>query len=388
MQSLEIRAQKGKEIADVFGSINRLDETTYKVKSQRLDMYYEVLSTERGWSCQCADHQFRGVKCKHIWAVEFSFAIRRLVQKEVVIEPVNISNCPKCKSENVKKAGIRKNKYGNIQKFQCKDCSYWFTVNLGFEHMKHSPQAISSAMQLYFSGESLRHTQDFLALQGVKISYVGIYKWINKYISLMQKYLNKIQPQVGNAWRTDEVYVKVRGNPKYLFAMMDDETRFWIAQEVADHKGTSDVKPMFREAQRIAGKNPTSIISDGASNFAEATTNVFYNRNLTRDEQVKHIRDITFDGERHNNKQERFNGEFRDREKVIRGVKKADSPIFQGAQIYHNFIKPHMALKDEMTPAEAAGIKVQGDNRWITLIQNAQLTTVNTNKIGSELTRS
>ena len=128
---------------------------------------------------------------------------------------------------------------------------------------------------------------------------------------------------------------------------------------------------MFREAQRIARKNPTSIISDGASNFAEATTNVFYNRNLTRDEQVKHIRDITFDGERHNNKQERFNGEFRDREKVIRGVKKADGPIFQGAQIYHNFIKPHMALKNEMTPAEAAGIKVQGDNKWITIIQNA-----------------
>ena len=65
----------------------------------------------------------------------------------------------------------------------------------------------------------------------------------------MQKYVDKIQPQVGNAWRTDEVYVKVRGNPKYLFAMMDDETRFWIAQEVADHKGTSDVKPMFREAR-------------------------------------------------------------------------------------------------------------------------------------------
>ena len=370
MQSLEIRAQKGKEIADVFGTINRLDEHTYKVKSQRLDMYYEVLQTERGWTCQCADQRFRGVKCKHIWAVEFSFAIRRLVKKEVVIEPVNISNCPKCKSDKIKKAGIRKNKYGNIQKFQCKDCSYWFTVNLGFEGMKHNPQAISSAMQLYFSGESLRHTQDFLALQGVKISYVGIYKWIRKYVSLMQNYLDKLQPQVGNAWRTDEVYVKIRGNPKYLFAMMDDETRFWISQQVADRKGTDDVKPMFREAQRIAGKNPTAIISDGANNFAEATVNVFYNRNLPRNEQVKHIRDITFDGERHNNKQERFNGEFRDREKVVRGVKKADSPIFQGAQIYHNYIRPHMALEGK-TPADLAGIKVQGENKWLTLIQNA-----------------
>jgi transposase-like protein len=132
---------------------------------------------------------------------------------------------------------------------------------------------------------------------------------------------------------------------KYLFAMMDDETRFWISQQVADRKGTDDVEQMFREAKRIAGKNPPAVISDGAANFAEATTNIFWNNKLRMNEQVKHIRDITFDGDRHNNKRERFNGEFRDREKVVRGVKKADSAIFQGAQIYHNYIRPHMALE-------------------------------------------
>ncbi|MGH2638233.1 MAG: hypothetical protein ACRDF4_02955 [Rhabdochlamydiaceae bacterium] len=78
---------------------------------------------------------------------------------------------------------------------------------------------------------------------------------------------------------------------------------------------------------------------------------------------------------------------MRDREKVARGVK-SKSPIFKGAQIYHNYIKPHMGL-EEKTPAEVAGIKVRGENKWITLIQNAsQLTTVNTNKITGELTGS
>ena len=72
--------------------------------------------------------------------------------------------------------------------------------------MHASPQVITSAMQLYFSGESLRNTQRFLALQGVTISYVGIYKWIKRYVSLMQGYVEKLQPQVGNAWRTDELY--------------------------------------------------------------------------------------------------------------------------------------------------------------------------------------
>lgn len=369
MQSLEIRAQKGQEIAQMQDAINRLDETTYKVRSQSLNMYYEVVGTERGWSCQCPDHRFRGVKCKHIWAVEFSFAIRRLVKKETILQPLSLA-CKACGSQEIVKKALRHNKYGDIQRYLCKSCDHRFSFNIGFEKMKHNPQAITSAMQLYFGGESLRHTRDSLRLLGTEVSYQTIHNWISKYISLLQSYTNKIQPQVGNAWRTDEVYVKVRGNPKYLFALMDDETRYWISQQVADHKGTSDVKPMFREAQRIAGKNPTSIISDGANNFAEATK-VFYVKNMSADQRTKHIRDITFDGERHNNKQERFNGEFRDREKVIRGVKKADSPIFQGAQIYHNFIKPHMSLKDEMTPSEAVGIIVQGENRWMTLIQNA-----------------
>ncbi|MGH2639749.1 MAG: hypothetical protein ACRDF4_10810, partial [Rhabdochlamydiaceae bacterium] len=147
------------------------------------------------------------------------------------------------------------------------------------------------------------------------------------------------------------------------------------------------IMPMFREAQRIAGKNPTSIISDGALNFAEATK-IFYVKNIPADQRTRHIRDITFDGERHNNKMEAMNGQtVRQREKVIRGVKKVDSPIFQGAQIYHNFIRPHLAL-GEKTPAEVAGIMVKGEDRWTTLIQNAQLTKVDSGKLGSELTRT
>ncbi|MGP8127491.1 MAG: hypothetical protein ACLP9D_06775 [Candidatus Bathyarchaeia archaeon] len=68
---------------------------------------------------------------------------------------------------------------------------------------------------------------------------------------------------------------------------------------------------------------------------------------------------------------ERFNGELHDREKVTRNLKKADTPILSGMQIYHNYIRPHMAL-DGRTPAEAAGIRVEGENKWLTLIQNAK----------------
>ena len=82
------------------------------------------------------------------------------------------------------------------------------------------------------------------------------------------------------------------------------------------------------------------------------------------------MQDIRFDGTVHNNKMERMNGEIRDREKVVRGVKKENSPLLSGLQIYHNYVRPHMGLEGK-TPADLAGIRVEGENKWVTLIQNA-----------------
>jgi len=55
----------------------------------------------------------------------------------------------------------------------------------------------------------------------------------------------------------------------------------------------------------------------------------------------------------------------------MRGLKKDDTPILKGYQPFHNFIRPHEALEGK-TPAEACGTKVEGKNKWITLIQNAK----------------
>ena len=67
---------------------------------------------------------------------------------------------------------------------------------------------------------------------------------------------------------------------------------------------------------------------------------------------------------------ERMNGELRDRERVMRTLEKADTPILTGMQIFHNYVRPHMAL-DGQTPTDRAGIEIQGGDKWLTLIQAA-----------------
>jgi transposase-like protein len=77
-------------------------------------------------------------------------------------------------------------------------------------------------------------------------------------------------------------------------------------------------------------------------------------------------------GDKNNNSMERLNGEIRDREKVMRSLKKTDSPILTGYQLFHNYIRPHMALENQ-TPAEKAGITVKGIDKWLTIIQSASM---------------
>lgn len=362
------RSEKAQQIVHTKGAISRIDEHTYTVKSQSGNGSYIVVATESGWKCACPDNSFRHFKCKHIWAVEYSIELRKEVQASVTVVPqVCVSACLYCKSANIIKDGIRHNKRsGDIQKYNCKDCKRYFTINLGFKGMHSPPHVITAAMQLYFSGESLRNVQKFLKMQGYPINHMSVYRWIKKYVSLMESYLDKIVPTLSDTWRTDELYLKVKGNTKYLYALMDDETRFWIAQQVADTKYTQDVRPMFKEGVKVAGKKPKTLISDGAQNFHDAYVKEY--RTLARD--TKHIQHIHLSGDFNNNKMERMNGEIRDREKVMRGLKKKETPILKGYQIYHNYIREHEALQGK-TPAEIAGIKIEGKDKWLTIIQNA-----------------
>jgi hypothetical protein len=86
--------------------------------------------------------------------------------------------------------------------------------------------------------------------------------------------------------------------------------------------------------------------------------------------RTQHIQHIHLAGGHNNNKMERMNGEIRDREKITRNFKKMDTPLLTGLQLFHNYFRPHEGLK-ERTPAEIAGIKIEGSNKWVTVIQNA-----------------
>ena len=375
MRAVSNREERGQMIAEKSNQIVRQSKRRYRVISQSGHGTYNVTRTKAialGWICTCPDFTYRSVKCKHIWAVEFSAKLREVVQPQAtVIEPIDAHTCIYCKSEQLIKWGIRHNRYGDIQKFSCKACGRYFTINLGFERMKHNPQGITAAMQLYFSGESLRNTAKSLRLIGVVVSHQTIYNWIEKYTALMDKYLAQIKPQVSDTWRADEMFLKIKGDKKYMYALLDDETRFWIAKEVAGDKFSREApeyaSQLFRQGKEATGKKPLTLITDGLHAYELAYRREFY---AHQKPVTKHVEHVTWKGDKGNQKMEAFNGTVRSREKVMRSLKREDSPILDGYQIFHNHMRPHMGLGGK-TPAEVAGIQVKGENKWLTLIQNA-----------------
>ena len=120
-----LRIDRGRSIAEKPNQILRQGKRFYKVVSQSGHGTYDVTKRKvGGWLCTCPDFQYREVKCKHIWAVEFSLKLRDKVKESIVIQPLAINACLYCKSNNIKKDGLRHNQCGTIQIWNCKTCNH------------------------------------------------------------------------------------------------------------------------------------------------------------------------------------------------------------------------------------------------------------------------
>lgn len=197
-------------------------------------------------------------------------------------------------------------------------------------------------------------------MRGIKVSDSAIYKWVLRYSKIAGLFTDSLKPRVGNWYRGDEVWVKVNGQKYYLFATMDDDTRYWLAGELADSKDKHDADNIFRMTKNAAsGKNPTVLITDGLPAYQKAARKVFGNNTYhkcdagLRSKRIGHTGKPT-NASYHpsNNKMERLNGTIRDREKTFRGLGCTTTPVFDGMRVHYNHVRGHDALRNK-TSAEA-----------------------------------
>ena len=355
------------------GFASQVDHGKFEVRSQtNPTKSYLVSVTGNGLVCECKDHTTRKADCKHIKIILEKIKRKSCYSNQPfrIMERSKLKLCKFCDSGRIIKKGFKNNKSGKVQLFKCKDCKRKFTANFGFEKMRSDDVIITRSLQMYYAGMSVRDIADCFEQEDIAVTYRTIYNWVAKYSKMTSDYLNEIIPRTNSRTmvRADEMWIKIKGKQVYLFASMDDDTRYWLASEMAHTKFQHNADKLLELTKEKIGKNPAHFVTDGLPAYMKSSKKVF-------GKKTNHIRHIHIAGKRdrdNNNKMERLNGEIRDREKVFRGLKKFDTPLIDGMKAYYNYTKKHSALQGR-TPAQASLIEVDGKNRWKTIIQNASL---------------
>ncbi len=373
------RSERGLAIAKADGITENPDGSS--VPSQTLDaLSYTVINFGGVWVCDCPDYQNRAdtiTACKHILGVKFWIAAK-----------VELHNKPKPKVfaddalQCVNCGSIRVIHFGSSHgkpAFKCKDCGKRFREQSLLKGSRYSPEMVSLTLDLYFSGTSLRKISRIVNNHfGTKMGSTSVYRWIQTFVPRISEYVNAKTPELSETWHADEFFVKMKGgktfktktgtqvNLAYLWNVMDRKTRFLLASRLSVNRNVNGAVGVFNEARKVAkDSQPERLFVDGLDAYPQAMT---YWEGESKPELVARVGISKPTAT--NNRIERMNGTIRERVKVQRGWKSMKTPLAEGQRIHYNFVKPHEAL-DGQTPAERAGVGVEGENKWLNLMKAA-----------------
>ena len=370
LQELEQRREeRGYGILMNGSTITQIDRESFLVPSQSRNVKYLVRKDEESWNCECPDYQFRLVQCKHIYAVQLWVKLKEKLQPKIVtLKTPEVYICKFCGSDQITHYGKKTKQLK--QRYYCKTCRKTFVPDSITRNMWFDPQVVTMTLDLYYKGVSLRGIQDHLnQIFNVQLnSPQTILNWIKKYEGLIGEYVKTLKPQLSGQWNADEMKVKFSGSWKWLWNVMDKDTRYLLASNITEKREVEDAREVFALAKEMAkGQKPESITTDGLHAYRKAFNKEFFTLKAPRTEHISHIR---LAGNLNNNIVERLHGTKRDREKVMRGLKTEETPIIPMQDIYYNHVRPHQAL-DGKTPAQKAGIGIEDQNKWLGLIEKS-----------------
>jgi transposase-like protein len=272
--------------------------------------------------------------------------------------------CKYCESENVVKNGSAKGE----PIFKCKVCGHRFTEGSDFPRMRTQSRIISSSIDMYFEGLSVRKIQTQIKkLFGVDVSQMAVWKWIMKYSKLVSQYVETLSPQLLGIYHVDETAIKCKGIQKWFWEIIDEQTKFLVAGHLSASRTTEDAIKLFEKSLKVAKRKPTSIYCDGLPAYVDGYNKVFYT--MKKEGRPELIRRVGIRNVHNQNAVERLHGTLKDRLKPTRGLKDEETvrTLLEGWVVHYNYVRKHQTLK--MTPAQASGLDVEPD--WNVLVKEA-----------------
>ncbi len=260
-------------------------------------------------------------------------------------KPSNGIICKYCSSNRVRKYGL----YKGVQRYFCNACGSKFKNDNTLFHMKTPANQVSSALNMYYEGMSIKAIRRNLQQEyGNMPSTATIYEWIMKYTQYATDSIKGYEPKkIGDTWIADETVLEIDGQNVWLWDIIDDKTRFLLATRLSTSRTTQDAQMLIDRAIKTAGKEPDKVITDKLASYLD----VRYGKD------TEHIQGKPFAVEDSTQKIERFHETLKQRTKVMRGLKNIVTArdFLDGWLVHYNYLRPHTAL-DDKTPAEVAGV--------------------------------
>jgi transposase-like protein len=337
-----------------------------------------------GWSCTCPDYVNRHEEvgdCKHVTALRLWLRAKEETERTDVFElpktVLTFKRCRFCNSVDLLRWGYRITRQGKKPRFKCRTCGKRFVADEGFLKSRYDPKIVTLCLDMFYKGASLRKiTQHVSQFYGIKVTHVTILKWVRKFSELIDNYVSTLRPQLSGVWNCDEMKTKmaheepINGERFYwLWNALDNGSRYLVASHLTRGRTKKDARAFFEVAKKQAKRDPQVIFSDGLDSYGGAYDPV----SVDNIGKVVHIENVGIRSHMGNHRVERLHNSMREREKVMRHLKRANSAekVFKGYRAYYNYVRPHMALENH-TPAEMAAVPIQlGTNRWLDLIRQA-----------------
>jgi transposase-like protein len=346
--------------------IETVNPTEYVVRSQsKLDTKYHVKVFRDRWECDCAFYQETKVACIHIFAVRF----RQGFKQEA--PPTVGELCARCGSGLLILSGKRHNLSGTLGRYVCKACGYRFVGRDGFQRRRSDPEKIALALDLYFRGMSVRKiAEHFAQVHNLKVGHMTVYRWVAHFGKLAAEWMDRQGARTGERWHIDETVVNVNGEPRYVWNVLDADTRFLMATHVSKGRSLDETRAPLKKAKAVTPDRPMEVFSDGMNSYHYAIRKELGYR--AGDRVVNpHRRVPSIRAPESNNLVERLHGTEKERVKVMRGfdTEGGTGALMEGFRAHYNLVRDHQALRT--TPGVAAGFAPLSGFRWHELLKRA-----------------
>ena len=282
--------------------------------------------------------------------------------------------CKKCDGRNIKKDGVRATKNRNkVQRYKCKDCSHRFSIDDGFWKMKNHENKITSCMNMYYAGMSLRKIQEHLQMFAPKNShYSTIYRWIVKYANMIGTLTDNIQIKSGKELMSDEMEYHRLGEQNWFVDVMDTETRFVVASDYMKSRTIENLTKVLKKGKLATGEQIKVVTTDGLQGY-ERVLKKSFGLKTHWNHKSPIIHNVVIASERgFNHKIERLHNTIRDRTKIMRGFHgslASARAIMKGMEIYYNFVRKHQGIYGKTPSEEAIPELCLSTNKWLSLIK-------------------